>query len=227
MDLNKELELYIDKKYKSFQEKLCPTKYEILGVKIPTLRKISRKLLKQYNYQDLLNYINDNTFEEVMIKGLIIGNAKMNYQERINSINNFLPEIDNWAICDIFCGELKFVKENKKDFLNYLFSLTNNSPYYTRFKIVMLLNYYLENEYLDTIFNYLLTIKSDNYYVKMAISWCLSQCLVKDFNKTLKFMQKHKYEFDKWTYNKALQKGRESFKLDKDRKIILQNAKIK
>ena len=40
---------YIDQKYKTFQEKICQTKYEILGVKIPILRNIAKKLLKEYD----------------------------------------------------------------------------------------------------------------------------------------------------------------------------------
>ena len=61
----------------------------------------------------------------------------------------------------------------------------------------------------------------------MAISWTLSTSLVKYYPKTLKFMEKHKNEFAKWTYNKALQKARESLKIDQKQKIIFQKAKIK
>ena len=42
------LNKYIDNNYKLFQEKICQTNYEILGVKIPILRNVAKKLLKEY-----------------------------------------------------------------------------------------------------------------------------------------------------------------------------------
>ena len=38
---------------------------------------------------------------------MIIGLAKMELEERINYIRLFVPRINNWAVCDIFSGELK------------------------------------------------------------------------------------------------------------------------
>ena len=219
---------YIDQKYKTFQEKICQTNYEILGVKIPILRNIAKKLLKEYDYSYLLNNIDNKYFEDVMLKAIIIGNAKVSYEEKLNLITNFLPLIDNWAVCDILVGELKFIKGNEDkflDFINPLFASTYEYP--LRFAFVILLNYYINDKYIDMVLDKCLNVKSDYYYVKMAISWTLSIALVKYFAKTLKFMQENKDEFDKWTYNKALQKARESFRIDEDKKSILQKVKIK
>lgn len=219
---------YIDQKYKIFQEKICQTKYEILGVKIPILRNIAKKLLKEHNYSYLLNNIDNKYFEDVMLKAIIIGNAKVSYEEKLNLITKFLPLIDNWAVCDILVGELKFIKGNEDKFLkfiNHLFS--SNDEYPLRFTFVILLNYYINDKYIDMVLDKCLNVKSDYYYVKMAISWTLSIALVKYFSKTLEFMQERQDEFDKWTYNKALQKARESFRINNDKKTILQKAKIK
>ena len=219
---------YIDKNYKLFHEKICQTKYEIIGIKIPLLRKICKELLKEFNYQEILNNLNNEYYEHVMLQGLIIANAKVSYEEKLELINNFIPKIDNWAICDIFCGELKFIKNNEEKFLKYILSyLESDKEYYKRFSIVILLNYYINDEYIDFVLNKMLEIKSDYYYVKMAISWCLSICLIKYFDKTIEFMSTNKNIFDKWTYNKALQKGIESFRISKENKKTLQNIKIK
>jgi len=40
-------------------------------------------------------------------------------------------------------------------------------------------------------------------------------------------MNTNKNNFDKWTYNKALQKGIESFRISKENKKTLQKMKIK
>jgi len=220
------LEKEIDNDYKKFHEKLCHSKYEILGIRIPILRNICKELLKKYNYIDILNNLENNYYEEIMLEGLIICNSKTNFEEKIKLVNNFIPKIDNWAICDIFCSELKVVNKYKKEFLDFVKTyLESNNEYYLRFGIVILLNYYINDEYIDNVLNKLLTIKSDYYYVKMAYAWCLSICLIKYFDRTIKFMDDNQNKIDIWTYNKALQKGIESFRINKDNKEILKNMK--
>lgn len=227
MNILEILKPYIDNDYKKFHKKICQTKYEILGIKIPILRKIAKELVKQYDYLELLNNINNDYYECVMLKGLIIGNIKISFEERINLINEFLPLIDNWAICDIFISELKFIKEEPQLFLDYIEPFKNEtSEYYLRFYIVSLLNYYINDKYIDYVLDSMLKIKSDYYYVKMAISWCLSICLIKYFDKTLEFLNQNKENIDKWTYNKALQKGMESFRINNENKKILKSMKI-
>ena len=228
MDISSLLIPYIDLKYRDFQSKICKTKYPILGIKIPILRKIAQDLLKQYNYQTILDNNKNNSFEEVMLEGLIIGKAKISYEEVLPLIKKYLPKIDNWALNDIFCSSLKIVKDHKQEFWEFLTPYFKSSQEYElRFAFVILLNYYLEEEYLDRVFEKCLEIKSDYYYVKMAISWCLSISLGKYFSKTTDFMIQNKDNFDPWTYNKALQKGRESLKLSKKEKDTLQKMKIK
>jgi len=218
---------HINNDYKLFHKKICHTKYEILGVKIPILRKISKDLLKKYNYQDIINNLDLKYYEHVMIYGFIIANVKVSYEEKIKLIDNYLPLIDNWAICDTFISELKFINKYKKDFLEYTLSLLySDKEYYLRFGIVVLLDYYINDEYIDKVLNKMLEIKSDFYYVKMAISWCLSICLIKYFDKTIDFLTINKNKFDEWTYNKALQKGIESYRISNDNKVLLKSMKL-
>jgi len=228
MNINQKLNNYIDDKYKNFHKKICQTNYEILGVKIPLLRKIATNLLKDYSYQDILNNLENKYYEHIMLEGFIIAKANLNYQERLKLITNYLSKIDNWAICDIFCSELKFINNNKEEFLKFICPLfKNKNEYYLRFSIVILLDYYINDDYIDFVLEKMLETKSDYYYVKMAISWGLSICLIKYFDKTKNFMELNKDKFDIWTYNKALQKGKESFRISKENKETLQNMKIK
>lgn len=226
MNIESILKEYIDNDYKLFHTKICHTKYEILGIKIPILRKIAKDLLKNFEYQDIINNLNLKYYEHVMIYGFIIANLKTTYEEKINQINKFLPLIDNWAICDTFISELKFINKYKEDFFEYTLSLLySDKEYYLRFGIVVLINYYINDEYINKVLNKMLEIKSEYYYVKMAISWCISICLVKYFDKTVDFLNIHKNNFDNWTYNKALQKGIESYRISNDNKKLLKNMK--
>lgn len=226
MNISKTLNPYIDDSYKIFHKKLCSTKYEILGIKIPILRKLTKELLKEYDYLELLN-INNDYYEYVMLKGLIISNIKVSYEERINLITEFLSLIDNWAICDIFVSELKFIKKNGQNFLEFIKPLfKSNNEYDKRFAIVVLLDYYINDTYIDYVLDTMLNINDERYYVKMAISWCLSICLIKYFDKTIMFLKNNTNKFDEWTYNKALQKGIESLRISKENKEILKKMKI-
>ena len=113
MNIDELLKEYIDLKYKKFHEKICHTNYIILGIKIPILRKIAKYLLKTYNYEEIINNLNNTYYEHVMLEGLIIANAKISYEEKLELIKNYIPKIDNWGICDIFCSELKFIKNKQ------------------------------------------------------------------------------------------------------------------
>lgn len=228
MNIEELLNENIDIKYKEFHKKICHTNYEILGIKIPIIKKITKDLLKKYSYEEIINNLNDSYYEHAMIMGIAISNSKVNFQELIKLIDSYLPKIDNWAICDIFCSELKVIKKNLDEFLYYINDLLKiDKEYYQRFAIVMLLDYYINDNYIDLVLNKMLEIKSNYYYVNMAISWCLSICLIKYFDKTLKFLNDNSDKFDKWVYNKALQKAIEAYRINDNCKIILKNMKIK
>ena len=55
-------------KYKEFHSKLCFTKYEILGIRLPIIRKIAKEISKT-NYEDFLKLTKSKYYEEVLIEG--------------------------------------------------------------------------------------------------------------------------------------------------------------
>lgn len=82
----------------------------------------------------------------------------------------------------------------------------------------MILDYYIEEEYLEKDFEIFNNINSDYYYVKMAVAWAISICLVKYYNETISYL-KNTNKLDQWTYNKAIQKALESYRIaDKKKK---------
>ena len=227
MNIINELKNNANQDYRKFNLKICQTKYEMLGVKVPILRKMAKDLLKKYSYQEIFNNLNDNVYECLLLKGIIIGSINISLNERLKLIDNYLVQIDCWALCDIFVSNLKFVKKYPKEMFNYVNNLLNHQEeYYLRFVIVILLTYYLNDTYYQDVLNILLSIKSNYFYVKMALAWAYSISLIKYFDETISFLSNNKNNIDKWTYNKALQKGRESFKLSKEQKEILKNLKI-
>ncbi len=215
-----------DQKYKEFHSGLCPGTDNIIGVRVPVLRNYAKELAKKYNIEELLQEINNQYYEEVMLQGMLIGLEKQDFNTLQKQIRQFVPKIDNWAICDVFCAGLKQTKKHKKEMWNFLQKyLKSNKEFEIRFGIVMILDYYIEEEYLEKIFAIFDDITSDAYYVQMAVAWAISICLIRFYNETIKYLRIAK--LDKFTYNKALQKAIESYRITKEQKEELKNMKMR
>lgn len=220
MNVEEELFFYQDLKYKDFTKKLIPTVPEdkIIGVRIPVLRKIAKTLQN--------NNFGWDYFEEIMLHGFIIGYGDYTFSERLNLLNEFVPYIDNWSVCDSVSTTLKFINNNKKDFLEYLKKfMYSNKEYEVRFSVVILMNYYFDDEYIDFCIDYLKHIKSEYYYVSMAVAWALSVAFVKYENKIMPLIEN--YELKAEVHNMTISKINDSLRVDKRTKKFLNNFKIK
>lgn len=187
------LETYIDIKYKTFQQKLIVSKHLYLGIRIPMLRKIAKTI----TFDEFINNYNLNLYEEVLLYGMLIPKIK-NDEERLNLINDYLQYIDCWSICDIFCSNLSFVKNDLDKYFNWIVSyLEDNRQFYVRFSLVMLLKYYNEKNYIDSILNNLKCVKNKDYYCEMALAWLLCELAVLDKNKIDTFVNSLSYTVQK------------------------------
>lgn len=220
--INKLFELQ-DLKYKDFQSNLCPNIKNIIGVRIPILRKYAKELIVKYSLADLLNNIEDNYYEEIMLKGMLIGLAPdLDMKTLIRYIKGFVPKIDNWAVCDVFCGGLKIAKKYKKEIWKLICEYAKSEKEFeVRFAIVMILDYYIEDEYLEQDFQIFNNVKNEAYYSQMAVAWAISICLVKYYDITVKWLQSSKCKLDKFTFNKAIQKAIESYRITDEQKQYL------
>lgn len=212
-----------DLKYKKFHQSLVlDSKYEILGIRIPVLRKIAKQIYKETNYIDFINIKKGKYMEEILIEGFVIGN--IDTYEIDKYIKKFIYKIDNWCICDTFCSSLKIVKKNKEKYFNFFTKEIDLSiDYGIRTSLVVLNSYYVEDEYIDKIFDYINNIKNDSYYVSMGIAWLVSTCYIKCEEKTLMFLNNN--TLNDFTYNKSIQKIIESNRVDKKNKDILRKMK--
>ena len=87
----------------------------------------------------------------------------------------------------------------------------------------MMLDFYITEEYIDQVLEILNNIKHDGYYVKMAVAWTLQVAFVKFPVKTMKLLKNNK--IDDWTYNKALQKIIESYRVNEETKNEIRKMK--
>ena len=215
-DIRKELFSLADEKYKEFHGGLCPGVNNIIGVRVPVLRSLAKKIIKE-DWRKYLKEAEDQYYEEVMLQGMVIGLAKMDIEERLTYLAGFIPKIDNWAVCDVTCAGLKSTAKNLKKVWEFLQKyLNSDKEFEVRFAVVIILDYYIQEEYIYRVFEKLDSIHHEAYYVKMAVAWAVSICYIKYPEKTYSYLESCK--LDNFTFNKAIQKIRESYRVPKEDK---------
>lgn len=234
-----QLTLLSENAYGDFNAKLIPgvKREAILGVRLPALRKLAKKMVKGDWEMWMSQAENCGTdpegiggtelfYEEVMLQAMIIGAAKLDPQKRLSYIRSFVPRIDNWAVCDTFCGDLKFAdeRENRDLVWNFLLPyLKSSSEYDVRFGAVMLLNHYVDKEHIRQVLELMESVSHQGYYAKMAVAWTLSMCYVNFPEYTEALLRDN--HLDDFTHNKTIQKIRESYRVSKEDKERLKLLK--
>jgi 3-methyladenine DNA glycosylase AlkD len=195
--------------FRDFTMSLMPGVDNVLGVRLPKLRKLARELAKG-DVDVYLAKARDDTFEEVMLQGMVIGYAAHDWDQSISRVECFVPKIGNWAVCDSFCGTLKFVVQDRARFWRFLGPyFKSEREYDVRFAAVMGLQYFLEIEYIEKLLRKLGNVKHSGYYAQMAVAWAISMAYVKFPVQTGIFLQWN-HSLGDFTLNKAIQKICES-----------------
>lgn len=214
---------YQDLDFKKFNSKLVPniSSDRVIGVKVPIIRKIAKDLYKTNNYQEFINTLPHKYLEEYILNACFISLEK-DINKVINMLEIFLPYVDNWCVCDMI--KIKCIKGNHDIFLNFIkICLKSKHTYMVRFGIVSLLSYYLDDEFDSGINTLVLKIKSNEYYINMAIAWYFSFAIIKQYDSTI-YIFENKL-LDKWVHNKSIQKCIESYRIDKKTKDYLKSLK--
>jgi 3-methyladenine DNA glycosylase AlkD len=217
-----------DLTYRDFNSKLIPTvnKENILGVRTPNIRKLSKELSKNQKLlaEEFLKELPHKYLEENHLHGLLIGDLSKNAQEALYMIDEFLPYVDNWATCDglppkILKSDLRLLRKTIYPWLD------SSQVYRVRFSIVAMLTFLLDEEFEEADLIRLANIHTDQYYINMAIAWYYSFALIKQYDFTIKVFENR--ILDKWIHNKSIQKAIESYRISNEQKAYLRTLKIK
>lgn len=212
-------------KYKDFISTLTPGAENILGIRIPLLRKLAKEIAKG-DFRKFLKEVTDDTFEEVMLQGMVIGLCNADIEEILAMAADYIPKINNWAVCDNFCSELKITNKHRERVLEFLQPyLYSDKEFEIRFGVVMLLDYYIQPEYAPMAFAHFDRIKHEGYYVKMGVAWAISKYFIYLPEITMEYLKDNM--LDKFTYHKSLQKIIESFRVGDAMKEIIRGMRRK
>lgn len=218
-----QLDALRDEKYRKFNESLIPgaegTSY---GVRLPQLRTIAKEIIKGDWQQFISDAEGSNIYEIIMLRGLVIATVPCEYNERLKMIAGFVPAINNWAVCDCVTASIKSAAKNLPETFTFLKPyLESCEEFELRFGVVMLMDYFITEEYIDRVLEIYQNIRHEAYYVNMALAWALSVCFVKFREKTLAVFQSQ--PLSPWVQNKAIQKCRESRRVTaEDKEMLLQ-----
>jgi 3-methyladenine DNA glycosylase AlkD len=160
--------------------------------------------------------------EELILHALVLAHAPISVVDKVELIKGFVPYINSWAVCDIFCADLKQTKSNLALFYKTFQNYTNsNYEYQIRFFYVLALNYFINEEMINDILNLISKQKYVGYYDKMAVAWFLSMAYIKFPQKIQKFISKTPLE--KFVFSKTISKICDSHQVKKEAKLQLRN----
>ena len=184
---------------------------KILGLHIPDMRKIATNLVKEGKSASIIQgfkKMQDTdsrralSYEEKVIWGMMLNRMRLNLEERLEEFRDFIPTIDNWAICDTICSDAKWCKKHLSETWDFLMPyFSSNQEFEVRFALVMSLAHFLTEDHIDSVFEQIRTLKYSDivseyeysktptpYYVNMAVAWLLATALYKFPEKTRAFI---------------------------------------
>ena len=211
--------------YAAFNQRIVNTKMPVIGVRVPDLRRLARELAPDMSAADIskLLTVQNESFEYVLLCGLLITHARLDDQTAIDLTKQYLPLVDSWAHIHIFVEKKRrFAGEIWWDFT--LECLQSKAEFTVRYGVVSLMTNFLDEAQVDRVFAALRNVKHDGYYVKMALAWLYATAAVNFFEKTLAELENR--QIDAWMRNKAYQKMRESRRFTpRQQQIILKNKR--
>ncbi|MDO4670704.1 MAG: DNA alkylation repair protein [Aerococcus sp.] len=179
VNIKEELLALQDISYADFQAKLTPNipRDLFIGVRVPESRKLAKRIAEEPETSKFLRDLPHKYYDENILHGLLVSEMK-DYDDCIEAVDEFLPYVDNWAVCDIISP--KIFKKNKTVLLEKIKEWSASEKTYTcRFGIEMLMSYFLDDDFKPEYLEIPLSVNSEEYYVQMMIAWFFATALAK------------------------------------------------
>ena len=215
-----------DLSYRDFQARLMPTvdKARIIGVRTPALRRLAREMAGSPEAAAFLAALPHHYYEENNLHGMLIDRIR-DYEKAVAALDAFLPQVDNWATCDLM-SPAAFKKHPPALYPGQILRwLASGRTYTVRFAVGLLLNLYLDEYFEPGMPELIAGIRSPEYYVNMMVAWYFAAALAKQPEAALPFFTQGK--LPPWTHNKAIQKAVESRRVPRETQEYLKTLRLR
>ena len=207
---------------KEFNEKLIPTlNNKIIGVTCPNIRKIAKEFKNDIEF---LKSLPHEYYEEDLLHAYMLSINYYEYEEFIELIEEFLPYLNNWSVCDTMAKNKKIILKNKDiHFLKCIEWINTGRTYYIRFGLLHMMCYYLTDEYINEIIKVVYTINNHDYYVDMMIAWLFATAMIRHEKLIIDELKKNK--LNNFIIKKTISKSIESFRIKEDTKVYVKELR--
>ncbi|MBO5087314.1 MAG: DNA alkylation repair protein [Lachnospiraceae bacterium] len=232
-DIREQLLTMAENDYQKFSAALIPGVENMLGIRLPQLRKLAKDIAK-LDWKEAIKD-EDFYFEERMLRGMIISYASKDMDEMLPYIEAFIPLVDNWSICDsVFMGMEIFQKNRERAWKFIEPYLQSHKEYEVRVALIVMMQHLLKCDkngkkiarlrtvdvsalsdvteekglYIDRVLKEVDKVDTTDYYASMAASWLIAEAFCCYPYHTYEYMKM--CNLDDRTYNKGIQKIVES-----------------
>ena len=215
-ELEPRLRTLADEKLANFSSGLNPNSKPMLGVRLLELRKIAKEIAKT-DYKGFLEECPDTYFEYETLQAYVLGYAKDDIETILSYADRFLPKIKDWSVSDSFCQNFSIARKYPERVYAWLMGYAKKDEEFPqRVVAVLLMSHFLVPGYIAQVLAVMDTLQYDGYYTKMGVAWCVATAYAKFPKETAGYLADNKLQ--DWTYNKAIQKMCESYRVAEEDK---------
>lgn len=197
-------------KLAGFNNKINNSSVPAIGCTLPFVRRLA----KQCDVQDAESFPTHEFYEVDLLRGIVVSTCKLPFCDKAPKLRAFAETIENWSVCD--SSTVKVPQDESELYFEFFCDmLSSPKPFVCRYGTVNLMSNFLDVDRTNVIFEKLSTITQwGHYYVDMGVAWLVATAMAKCREQTIAFMENEgRRVLDKFAYNKALQKMRESFRV--------------
>lgn len=205
-------------------KRIVNTNMDVLAVKSEDIDLIVKEISKGNVYSFLNCYLSNGLSFQYHENTIIFAKLlnKVNDFESFKSLLTFFAKsIDNWASCDAIKSKFKWSGQQICDVAKDCVSSEKEFVRRVGFRLLFAC---INDDYIGNIFNLIKKCeKEGEYYVNMIIAWLITECFIKQREKTIEFMKEYKNRF---ALNKAISKCHDSYRVNQTDKQMLKSLRI-
>lgn len=212
-----------DKAYADFHSGLVSNvpREKIIGVRVPDARRLAKEYGKDPECRNFLRALPHKYYDENVLHGILLSGLK-DYEECVRAVEEFLPYVDNWAVCDILSP--KVFRQHRTELIAKVREWSASEKTYTcRFGMEMLMTHYLDEDFRPEYLEIPAGVCSEEYYVNMMTAWFFATALAKQWDAAIPYLRDNR--LGAWVHNKTIQKARESFRITQEQKAYLKTLR--